>query len=31
MERDAKDRDVWKGIVTQSVTRIEESRMEEYK
>ena len=30
-ERDAKDRDVWKGIVTQSVTRIEESRMEEYK
>ena len=30
-ERDAKDRDVCKGIVTQSVTRIEESRMEEYK
>jgi hypothetical protein len=30
-ERDAKDRDVWKGIVAQSVTRIEESRMEEYK
>ena len=30
-ERDAKDRDVRKGIVTQSVTRIDESRMEEYK
>ena len=30
-ERDAKDRDVWKGIVTQSVTRIEKSWMEEYK
>jgi hypothetical protein len=30
-EREAKDRDVWKGIVTQSVTRIDETRMEEYK